>query len=68
MAERFRYRAPPRPELDVLLKASAKHVMTAEEVRLQRRSWVRGQMMLSHPDMTREEVDKIMDDIEAKGF
>ena len=65
MAERLFKRAPPRPELDALIEKEKGHKMTPAEIRLQRRSWVRGEMMLEHPEMTAEQVDAIMDDIEA---
>ena len=63
-------RLPPstaHPTLDALLEATRNHVMTPAERREQRRSWVIGQMMLSHPAMTREEVVAIMDKLEAEG-
>lgn len=53
-----------RPDLLRLLKASKNHVMTPEERRAQRRSWVRGEMLLEHPEMTAEEVDDILAKIE----
>lgn len=40
-------------ELDKLLKAAAKRIMTPVEIRDQRRSWVVGELMLSHPAMSR---------------
>lgn len=55
--------SPPtaRPLLDRLIEAARSHVMTPAERAAQRRSWVRGEMMLAHPEMTRAEVDAIMD-------
>jgi hypothetical protein len=32
-----------------------------EQLRAQRRSWVIGEMMLEHPDMTRERAEQIFD-------
>lgn len=49
----------PRPELDRLLEAARNHVMTPDEIRAQRKSWVIGEMMLEHPDMTREQAEAI---------
>ena len=47
------------PELEKLIeKARARGPMTAEEKREQRRSWVRGELMLAHPEMTWEEANK----------
>lgn len=45
------------------LKAGADYPssMSVEQRRAQRRSWVRGEMMLEHPDMTAEEVDTLLD-------
>jgi hypothetical protein len=48
-----------RPQLDALLKLAVQHVMTPEEKETQRRSWSIGELMLSHPDMTREEAIEI---------
>lgn len=58
-----------RPELAALIaEAQAKFAaMTpAEQARhnaLQRRSWVRGEMMLEHPEMTEEQVNKLIDQV-----
>ena len=57
--------APARPELDALIERARNHVMTKEERDAQRRSWVRGELMLEHPEMTREEADAIMDRAEG---
>ena len=43
------------PELTALLERAKSHVMTPEERDAQRFSWVLGEMMLSHPEWTREE-------------
>ena len=54
---------PPNPDLAALLEKARAHVMTPEEKRAQRRSWVRGEMMLEHPEMTAEYVNAMMDDL-----
>jgi hypothetical protein len=48
-------------ELKALIERAKNHVMTPEERIAQRRSWVIGQMMLSHPEMSRAEVDALID-------
>lgn len=50
----------PNPELDALL-AAAKNAppMTKDELRAQRKSWVIGEMMLEHPEMTREYAERL---------
>jgi len=40
---------------ETLLELARTHVMSHEERLEQRRSWVIGELMLEHPDMTREE-------------
>jgi hypothetical protein len=52
---------PPRPDLDALIERVRNHVMTPQERAAQRRSWVIGEMMLEHPEMTREEANAIYD-------
>jgi hypothetical protein len=52
------FKTPSRPELDELLRNAAKRRMTPAEIREQRRSWVRGELMLEHPELTREEADR----------
>ena len=48
------------PELDALLaKVKTLPPMTKEEKDAQRKSWVIGEMMLEHPEMTREEAERI---------
>jgi hypothetical protein len=56
---------PARPELEALLERARNHVMTPEEKRAQRRSWVIGEMMLERPEMTREYVEKLLDEMGA---
>jgi hypothetical protein len=47
--------------LEALLELSKSHTMSAEESEEQRRSWVIGELMLEHPDMTREEANQRYD-------
>ena len=53
----------PNRELDALLAAARNHKMTPAEHRSQRRSWVIGEIMLEHPEMTREQVVAILDEV-----
>ena len=53
----------PHTELDALLAKAKDHVMTKDELRAQRKSWVIGEMMLEHPEMTREEVERIYEQV-----
>lgn len=53
--------APPRPELEELLRRVKGYVMTPAERDAQARSWVRGNVGLSRPDLTTEEMDKAID-------
>jgi hypothetical protein len=50
------------PELSALLERAAKHVMTPAEIAAQRRSWCVGEMMLDHPEMTKEQANKLHDE------
>lgn len=43
------------PELLELLERAKHHKMTPAEKAAQRQSWVVGEMMLEHPEMTRDE-------------
>lgn len=58
---------PVRPELAVLLKQAidAFNALTPEQKRehmaAQRKSWVVGELMLSNPEMTRDEASAIYD-------
>ena len=45
---------PMSPELTRLLHLARNHNMSPEEQEAQRQSWVIGEMMLEHPEMTRE--------------
>jgi hypothetical protein len=56
-------RAGARPDLDALLKWASQHVMTAAEIAAQRRSWVIGEMMVEHPEMSREKAEAIVDSV-----
>lgn len=51
---------PMRPDLAALIERARKHVMTPDERAAQRRSWVKGEFMLEHPEMTEAEVDAAM--------
>lgn len=52
------------PELARRLTQAVNYQMSKAEMAAQRRSWVRGELMLAHPDMTREEADAIIDRFE----
>lgn len=60
---------PERPELAELLRKSKEIVaaMTPEQRREmhreQRKSWVIGEMMLQHPEMPREEAERIYNEV-----
>ena len=47
------------PALLALLKDAKGHVTTKEEKDAQRKSWVVGELMLAHPEMTREYVEEV---------
>jgi hypothetical protein len=51
------------PAIDALLRAALKRPMSKDEIAAQRKSWVIGEMMLSHPDMTREEAERIYSEV-----
>jgi hypothetical protein len=59
-----------RPDLDALIKRSIAEfdLLSPEQKRAhrqaQRRSWVIGEMMLEHPEMTREYVERIYDQLD----
>jgi hypothetical protein len=57
------YPAPPEPKeaLADLAKRAANHVMTPDEVYEQKRSFVRGQFGMAHPEMSLEEVQASVD-------
>jgi hypothetical protein len=56
-------REAPRanPELEALIEKARNHVMSPAEILAQKRSWVIGQMGLSRPDMSREEIEELVD-------
>lgn len=57
---------PDRAKLDELLERVRQlPPMSPEQRREQRRSWVRGELMLEHPKMTREQADALIDKAEA---
>lgn len=47
------------PKLLELLERAKGHVMTKAERDAQRKSWVIGEMMLEHPEMTREKAKAV---------
>lgn len=50
------------PELLARLEEARKRSpMSREEIDAQRKSWVRGELMLEHPDMTVEEATELVD-------
>lgn len=49
------------PELLALLEATRGYVMSPAEQDAQCKSWVIGEMMIEHPEMTREEAERIYD-------
>ena len=57
----------PRPELDALVKEAAARFdrLTPDQQRAhraeQRRSWVRGELMLEHPNMTADQANALID-------
>lgn len=59
----------PRPELDELVKRvkAAFDALTPQQQRehrtAQRKSWVIGEMMVAHPEMTREEASRRYDEM-----
>jgi hypothetical protein len=60
---------PRRPDLEALLEGSLAHfkAMSPEERRAmiarQRQSWVIGEMMLDHPEMTHERAEEIYESV-----
>lgn len=49
-----------RPDLTKLLEETLRHGMTPEDKATQRMNWVVGEMMIEHPEMSREEVIAIL--------
>lgn len=58
----------PNSELEALLAKARAHKMTPHERWEQRRSFVRGQMGMSHPEMTVEQINSILDEIDPSPF
>jgi len=55
------------PELEALMvKVRALPEMTEAQLRRQRKSFVRGQMGMVHPEMTRERIDEVLDQIDPE--
>lgn len=69
MSARMSKPCPPRDDLDSLLNAAVTRFLSLprqlqrEAHRAQRRSWVVGELMLSHADMTREHAERIYDEV-----
>ena len=52
--------APERPDLKALMERVRNlPPMTSEQIDAQRKSWVIGEMMLEHPEITREQAEVI---------
>jgi hypothetical protein len=49
--------AQDRPELQALLAEARRNIMTEAETEAQRKSFVIGELMLAHPELTREEAE-----------
>lgn len=61
MTHRLRLNLPVLdPELDILLARTKDYKMSPEEIKAQRRSWVKGELMLEHPEMTEVEADALI--------
>ena len=54
---------PEREELHRLFERASRYEITSEERRAQRRSWVVSEMMLAHPTMTRDEVERLYEEV-----
>ena len=66
MSERMMRSLPKtdRTALNRLIEAARKlPPMTKEQRAAQRKSWVIGEMMLARPEMTREEAERIYDEV-----
>lgn len=60
---RMLHPSPERPELDALLEKCKNIPITKEMLRAQQESWVIGEMMIEHPEMTREQAKAIYDSV-----
>ncbi|EHP94845.1 hypothetical protein [Methylorubrum extorquens] len=49
------------PKLLAALERARNHVMTPAERHAQRRSWIIGEMGIEHPEMSREELERLAD-------
>ena len=56
----------PNPMLMALIEHARTHRMTKAERDAQRRSYVRGELMLAHPEMSKIEADAIIDRVEGQ--
>lgn len=69
MTARMSVPCPERPELAALIERTKQLWGTlsapekAELIQAQRRSWVIGEMLLEHPEMTREYAEWILDQV-----
>jgi hypothetical protein len=74
MTTRLGIPCPDRPDLDALIKRAVAEFNSwprekqIAHRRAQRKSWVVGEMMLEHPEMTREAAEKLYDEVEAGVF
>lgn len=58
---------PPNPRLEALLKAAKdRPPMTSAQLREQRISWAYGNCAIDNPNVTRERVERIHDEIYGK--
>lgn len=71
MTARMPIPCPERPGLQALIEKAKKFwdslsdEQKREHLRAQRRSWVIGEMLLEHPEMTRENVEWVVDQVET---
>jgi hypothetical protein len=71
MSARRSVPCPERSDLQALIDKAKKFwdslsdEQKREHLRAQRRSWVIGEMLLEHPEMTREYVEWIVDQVET---
>lgn len=57
---------PMSPRLAALIERARNHAMTKAERDAQRRSYVRGELMLAHPEMSKAEADALIDKVEGQ--
>jgi len=57
---------PMSPRLAALIDRARAHRMTKSERDAQRRSYVRGELMLAHPEMSKAEADALIDKVEGQ--